>query len=1217
MDEIKIKAVIDAADSAKTVAELKKALRDLKSAALQVEEGSDAFNRITQTAGELQDKIGDLNATTRALGDDLFKLRGFVEIGAGIAGAFSAVQGAAALFGSENEAVEKSLLKVQSAMAILNGLMAIGEILQKESTASLLAQNIVRSVTVGLVGKETVSKAQLAVANGTATITQRALNAAMTANPIGILIGAVTALIGVYAIFSSSTDDLKRKNDALNSSLEFSKELLENQADLAENEIKNRKKLAESKGASNKELNKLDIELLNEQEKNDKKRQKQLEKTLVEQRKMRTNYIMDGKDEEADALNEKIKKNQEELDAVDKNLRATVGYENKYALERQVIKNKEVTEAKKAAEQKAKENKKGLDKQKNDYKDFVFDIDALNDILYDNELNIQKTILDSWEQTYDIKLQKALLSQKEETDAIEKISSDFLTKQKEEFLKSKDWLTLKIDVKGNINDPRFTEQWTKYLKKNIEIDNKIKELNTQTEEAKLVIQTKYSNLRTKLLEEELKRQKEALTESARIVLSTEEYNRFFDFIKTRTDILIKNTGDNGKKALEEVSKGVSETIKKSQEDIKMIQETNIKNIKENIRKDLEAITELQKQIDDANAMQDRDTVIDLQAQVDILKQRISLKEDQIKADEKNIEYTKARIEQGEKLKSQVKSYSKDLENGIQVTDDFNKELEKFVNLTQVLGGGGISFIEADINGFSKAISRNIESMINFNGRVDEYTGTVQQMLNLSREVNDKEVGNARQTNLLSAAIYKDKFETIKDTESEINASLVDIIDKRVKLIEKGAKDENRVLTEKEKEQIEITKSLVGKSFAVEVKDPVKQFGLDKLSAILPEQTTKLVSSLQDRLKSLTDLENRYYEQSQYELFTSLEKGEITQEEYNKKREEMQLNHEENLLVIQVTYGEKGQNALADNAVKRKAYIDQQHKEEVEKKFEVVKKIVDLEKMAADLVLQVLTQRYQNEDRLSQKKYEDTLKRIDDEQRAYEDSISNRTAAEESALAIQEEFDLKRQEAEDKRNSEADAIAKKRFEAERANKAAQLLIEYGVAIAKTFATLGWPAGIPGAAFLAAQLALQESLVLSQEYVPAYATGGLVTGPGGPKEDKITAKLSNGESVINAKSTKMFAPILSAINVAGGGVPIPNMDGSMKNTFADGGIVDLSNRKNTPMIMGTSQPVVVGLDGQTMRELQQIMNEANKNVSVSENAITNSQEKVAKVERRTKF
>jgi hypothetical protein len=51
---------------------------------------------------------------------------------------------------------------------------------------------------------------------------------------------------------------------------------------------------------------------------------------------------------------------------------------------------------------------------------------------------------------------------------------------------------------------------------------------------------------------------------------------------------------------------------------------------------------------------------------------------------------------------------------------------------------------------------------------------------------------------------------------------------------------------------------------------------------------------------------------------------------------------------------------------------------------------------------------------------------------------------------------------------------------------------------------------------------------------FATGGLVTGMGTSTSDSIMANLSNGESVINAKSTAMFGNLLSNINQAGGGV-----------------------------------------------------------------------------------
>lgn len=66
-------------------------------------------------------------------------------------------------------------------------------------------------------------------------------------------------------------------------------------------------------------------------------------------------------------------------------------------------------------------------------------------------------------------------------------------------------------------------------------------------------------------------------------------------------------------------------------------------------------------------------------------------------------------------------------------------------------------------------------------------------------------------------------------------------------------------------------------------------------------------------------------------------------------------------------------------------------------------------------------------------------------------------------------------------------------------------------------------------------------------PSFATGGLVTGAGTGTSDSITANLSNGESVMTARATASYAPLLSAINVAGGGVPITTA--SSNNTLQD--------------------------------------------------------------------
>lgn len=83
-----------------------------------------------------------------------------------------------------------------------------------------------------------------------------------------------------------------------------------------------------------------------------------------------------------------------------------------------------------------------------------------------------------------------------------------------------------------------------------------------------------------------------------------------------------------------------------------------------------------------------------------------------------------------------------------------------------------------------------------------------------------------------------------------------------------------------------------------------------------------------------------------------------------------------------------------------------------------------------------------------------------------------------------------------------------------------------------------ASAAAAAGAATITAVAELIALKSQTpaAPKFAMGGLVTGPGTGTSDSITAQLSNGESVMTAKTTQMFAPMLSAMNVAGGGAPI---------------------------------------------------------------------------------
>ena len=76
--------------------------------------------------------------------------------------------------------------------------------------------------------------------------------------------------------------------------------------------------------------------------------------------------------------------------------------------------------------------------------------------------------------------------------------------------------------------------------------------------------------------------------------------------------------------------------------------------------------------------------------------------------------------------------------------------------------------------------------------------------------------------------------------------------------------------------------------------------------------------------------------------------------------------------------------------------------------------------------------------------------------------------------------------------------------------------------------------------AALAAVTVAIAKAKSLGSGFSTGGYVSGAGTSTSDSITARLSNGESVMNAKATSMYAPLLSALNQSAGGNSIQVSD-----------------------------------------------------------------------------
>lgn len=107
--------------------------------------------------------------------------------------------------------------------------------------------------------------------------------------------------------------------------------------------------------------------------------------------------------------------------------------------------------------------------------------------------------------------------------------------------------------------------------------------------------------------------------------------------------------------------------------------------------------------------------------------------------------------------------------------------------------------------------------------------------------------------------------------------------------------------------------------------------------------------------------------------------------------------------------------------------------------------------------------------------------------------------------------------------------------------AEVSIAQGVAIAKavetaTRSSATWIDMLAAIGTVVASVTTVMGKAMKSVKSAKFAQGGRVEGPGSGTSDSIPAMLSNGESVMTAAATSMFAPLLSAFNQMGGGIPI---------------------------------------------------------------------------------
>jgi len=287
MAKTTIEIDVNTGDSAKSLSDLRNEFKDIQKQLSGLTPGTEEYINALKRLGAVKDDIGDLKDEINAFAGADKKIAAVTNVMGGLANGFQAAQGAAALFGQDNEALNKTMVNLQATMAItqgIQGLAGMGDSLKAVG-------NLLRSTTIG---------------TKLATVAQRIYNAVMAANPIGLLIAGLTALVGVIALVVNAMGDEDEAQKEVIKNREKELELMLEADKAMQKEAEFRKNLAAAQGKSAKEQLALNEEL-------SKQRIKQIDNEIQTAKKLILERLARAKNADQEEKDELYKANSETL----------------------------------------------------------------------------------------------------------------------------------------------------------------------------------------------------------------------------------------------------------------------------------------------------------------------------------------------------------------------------------------------------------------------------------------------------------------------------------------------------------------------------------------------------------------------------------------------------------------------------------------------------------------------------------------------------------------------------------------------------------------------------------------------------------------------------------------------------------------------------------------------------------------------------------------
>lgn len=181
--------------------ELKAINTEMQALILNGQEGSARFTDLGRRAGQIKDAIEDASDAQKAF-TGAGQFQAVTKAVQGLAGGFSAIQGAITLAGGDAKEFEKTMLKLQGAMALTQGLAALEDV----------PRAFKQIQTVGVTAF-------------------KAIKAAIGATGIGLLVVALGTIVAYWDDIKAAVSGVTAQQDALNAAT--AKQLEANEANLA------------------------------------------------------------------------------------------------------------------------------------------------------------------------------------------------------------------------------------------------------------------------------------------------------------------------------------------------------------------------------------------------------------------------------------------------------------------------------------------------------------------------------------------------------------------------------------------------------------------------------------------------------------------------------------------------------------------------------------------------------------------------------------------------------------------------------------------------------------------------------------------------------------------------------------------------------------------------------------------------------------------------